>query len=176
MTLSMMAAKMAPWMPQPMPQPPMATMVGPRMVVGNIVVTAAWMVLAERTRDSSVLVFASKAVNRADLLFTGPGVILVLLNGLALASSRWGGWTGFLEHSWITAALALFTASGLVWVAFLLRYQFRLVRLSAGSPDSEGRVAAEFYDVLHKWYAWGFIATILPLVSLYLMVVKPQLW
>ena len=98
--------------------------VGAVIFVGNILVTAAWMALAQRTGNPSVLMFAARAVNRADLLFTGPGVVLVLLNGLALAADRWGGWTGFYEVSWIVAALALFALSGVVWVGFLLRYQF----------------------------------------------------
>jgi uncharacterized membrane protein len=77
-----------------------------------------------------VLNFASRVVNNADLTFTLPGVILILLNGLALTASRWGGWAGFLSNSWITAALVLLALSGIVWVGFLLRYQFRLEHLS----------------------------------------------
>ena len=99
---------------------------GAVVFVGNIIVTAAWMVLAERTRELRVIRFATRAVNRADLLFTGPGVALVLLNGLAIAADRWGGWANFYEHSWIALALALFAASGIVWVAFLMRYQTRM--------------------------------------------------
>ena len=144
--------------------------------LGNIMVTAAWMVLAERTREPSVMRFASRTVNRADLLFTGPAVILVLLNGLTMAARRWGGWSGFYETSWITAALILFAASRIVWVGFLLRYQFRLIRVSTASNDSVEQLPGEFFDVLHRWYAWGSLATVLPLVSLYLMVTKPELW
>ena len=149
---------------------------GAIIFVGNIVVTGGWMILAERTRETSVIYFASRTVNRADVLFTGPGVILVLLNGLALAESRWGGWTRFYENSWIAMALILFGLSGIVWVSFLLRYQYRLVRLSAHAVKAGDQLPAEFDRVLHKWYIWGSIATILPLVSLYLMVVKPTFW
>ena len=112
---------------------------GAVVFVGNIVVSCVWMLLAERTGQTSVLRFASRTVSHADLLFTGPGVILVLGNGLALASSRWGGWTGFYVHSWIVVALGLFAASGLVWVGFLLRYQFKLVGLSAAARRVRSR-------------------------------------
>ena len=149
---------------------------GAVVFVGNIVVSAAWMLLAERTGQTSVLRFASRTVSQADLLFTGPGVILVLGNGLALASSRWGGWTGFYVHSWIVVALGLFAASGLVWVGFLLRYQFKLVGLSAAAVESGAELTAEFSHVLRRWYAWGSVATLLPLLSLYLMVMKPEWW
>ena len=46
---------------------------GAVIFLGNIIVTAAWMMLAERTREASVIHFTSKTVSRADLLFTGPG-------------------------------------------------------------------------------------------------------
>jgi uncharacterized membrane protein len=149
---------------------------GAVIFIGNLIVTALWMTLAERTRKTSVLNFASRVVNNADLTFTLPGVILILLNGLALAVSRWGGWAGFLGNSWITAALVLLVLSGIVWVGFLLRYQFRLEHLSNEAVESDALLPQGFFGVLHKWYVWGVIATILPILSLLLMVFKPKLW
>ncbi|MDA1215646.1 MAG: DUF2269 family protein, partial [Chloroflexi bacterium] len=130
----------------------------------------------ERNGEMSVLQFASRAVRKADLLFTGPGVILVLGNGLALAADAWGGWSGLHRNAWISLALGLFAASGVVWVAFLLRYQSAMGELSNAGVGPDGGLPIEFFEVLHKWYVWGTVATVLPLVSLYLMVVKPTLW
>ena len=135
---------------------------GAVIFLGNIIVTGVWMLRAERTRDPSVLRFAAEAVNWADVLFTGPGVILVLWNGLTLAEQL----GGIYRTSWITVALGLFLLSGIVWVVFLLPYQHELIHRS-GEP---------FFRVLHKWYVWGTVATILPLISLALMVVKPRFW
>lgn len=135
---------------------------GAVIFVGNIIVTGAWMLLAERTRDPSVIQFAARTANWADVLFTGPGVILVLWNGLVLAHQL----NGIYRTSWIAAALGLFALSGIVWVVFLIPYQHRLIQRSGD----------EFLRTLHRWYFWGIIATILPLVSLVLMVVKPTLW
>ena len=42
------------------------------------------MLLAERARSVNVLRLSAKAVIRADLLFTLPGVLLVLINGLVM--------------------------------------------------------------------------------------------
>ena len=143
---------------------------GAVIFLGNIIVTGAWMLMAERTQSPSVLHFSAKAVIRADFLFTLPGVLLVLLNGLFMASARWGG--VFHDVTWVTVALALFTMSGIIWVGALLGLQHRMAVLSAPSGNADS-LSPQFYFTLHKWYFWGALATILPLGSLYLMVVKP---
>ena len=98
--------------------------------LGNIIITAAWMLMAERTRNVHVIHFSAKAVIRADLLFTLPGVLLVLMNGFAMVFDRWGGRDAIYPLSWISAALWLFTASGVVWVGFLIPAQHRIVVFS----------------------------------------------
>ena len=145
---------------------------GAVVFLGNIVVTAAWMLMAERTRNLGVIHFSAKAVIRADLLFTLPGVLLILINGFVMVLARWGGMDAFHEVSWITLALALFTASGVIWVGVLIPVQHRMAVFSDPS-DYEDRLPAEFFSALRRWYFWGALAIILPLCSLYLMVVKP---
>ena len=144
---------------------------GAVVFLGNIVVTAAWMLMAERTRSLSVIHFSAKAVIRADLLFTLPGVLLILLNGLAMVLARWGGWGTFHEVSWISLALALFTLSGILWVAILIPVQHRMAVFS--DPGDYEETPRQFYSALRKWYFWGAIAIALPVCSLYLMVTKP---
>ena len=143
---------------------------GAVIFLGNIIVTGAWMLMAERTRSPGVIHFSAKAVIRADFLFTLPGVLLVLLNGLFMASAGWGG--VFHDVSWISVALALFTMSGIIWVGALLRLQHRMAVLSARPGDADS-LSPQFYSALYKWYFWGIIAILLPLGSLYLMVAKP---
>lgn len=59
---------------------------------------------------------AVRVVNWADALCTGPGIFLVVFNGLVLAAQ----WGGPYRVGWITVALALFTLSDLVWIIWLL--------------------------------------------------------
>ena len=145
---------------------------GAVVFLGNIVVTAAWMLMAERSRSLHVIHFSAKAVIRADLLFTLPGVLLILLNGIAMVLARWGGWDAFEEVSWISLALALFTLSGVIWVGILIPVQHRMAVYSDPS-EYEGEPAKEFFSALRRWYFWGAIAIALPVCSLYLMVTKP---
>jgi uncharacterized membrane protein len=146
--------------------------VGAILFVGNILVTAVRLVLAEQTRNGTTLHFASKVVNWADVFFTAPGILLLLVNGQIMARVAWGG----VRASWLVVALGLFILSGIIWVGFLLRFQQRLIRLSAPQAASTASLPGAFYRVLHAWYIAGAVATVSPLVSLVLMVVKPDLW
>ena len=147
---------------------------GAVVFLGNIIVTAAWMFMAERTQSVNVIHFSAKAVIRADLLFTLPGVLLVLLNGLVMVFARWGGWNALHELSWISVALALFTASGVIWVGVLIPVQHRMAVFSDPS-DYPNSPPPQFFSALRRWYFGGALAIALPICSLYLMVNKPAL-
>ena len=102
---------------------------GAVVFLGNIIVTGAWMLMAERTRSINVIHFSGKAVIRADFLFALPGVLLILMNGFAMVFSGWGGWSAFHPITWITVALALFILSGIIWVGVLIPVQHQMVVL-----------------------------------------------
>lgn len=142
------------------------------LFIGNIVVTGVWMLMARRTNDLRVISFASVMVDWLDLVFTGPGVFLILVSGIVLATP----WGGVLGASWISAAVAMFAFSGVVWIVFLLPCQRRLVRLSDEAAASGAPLPWEFHDILRKWFFWGAVATLSPLASLALMITKPTLW
>src|SRR5437870_6166744 len=76
----------------------MLHILGAVLFLGNITVTAAWMTWAVGQKDTRVAAFASAGVNKADRWFTSPGMILLLLNGLALTNLAWGGWLGSRCH------------------------------------------------------------------------------
>jgi uncharacterized membrane protein len=143
--------------------------VGAVLFMGNIIVTAVWLVLAAQTRDARTLHFAARAVNWADVFFTAPGILLLLANGQILAQAAWGG----LRASWVVLAFGLFIFSGIVWIAFLVRLQHRLIQLSARPAASDAPLPQAFFQALRAWYIAGVVATVLPILSLVLMVVKP---
>ena len=82
---------------------------GAVLFLGNLLVTGAWMTWAVGQKDSRVAAFASAGVNKADRWFTSPGMILLLLNGLAMTALAWGGWLGFTisPNRWIFVGLTL---------------------------------------------------------------------
>jgi uncharacterized membrane protein len=143
--------------------------VGAVLLVGNVVVTALWMVAADFSGQDAARRFAARAVNLADLAFTVPSVILLTGNGMALAASRYGGWGGFWSTGWIVAGLGLLVATTVVWAVFLVPAQLRMAALAnAAAP-----LGKEYDSAFRRWSVFGVIATVLPVIALILMVTKP---
>ena len=62
----------------------------------------------------------------------------------------------------------------MIWFGRLIPIQRRLASvLETGGDEAPPEEALK---LLKGWYRWGGIATLLPLISLVLMVVKPNLW
>jgi uncharacterized membrane protein len=143
---------------------------GAVLLLGNIIVTAAWMFFAERSGSLPVIRSAVVTANWADVLFTVPGVFLLFTNGDILA----GGWGGIMGSSWIVVSLALFALSGVLWTGLLLRLQNRMITLALSEEGHNP--PRELIRMLHQWYAGGVLATVPPVVSLVVMVFKPRFW
>ncbi len=143
---------------------------GTILLLDNIIITGVWMFMAERTNNSDVMRFAVRMVNWADVFFTVPGIFLLITNGDIL-SEQWGG---VFRVGWIVVSLGLFAFSGIIWILLLLRYQNSLISLS--TPLTQEQLTSDFFVLLHKWYFWGATATVLPLISLIIMFLKPKVW
>lgn len=144
-------------------------LLGVVMFLGNIIITGWWKFMADRTRNPQIIAFAQHQVTLTDYVFTAGGAALLLaagwgnaaLHGMDIFSMRWLSW-GF----------CLFSISGLIWVAVLIPIQIRQARMAR--QFAQGSSIPETYWKLGKrWYVWGSIATVLPLLNLYWMVFKP---
>jgi uncharacterized membrane protein len=142
---------------------------GAVIFLGNIIVTAWWKVMADRTRDPTIIAFAQRQVTLTDFVFTAGGVALILATGVGNAvlhnidirGTRWLAW-----------GMGLFIASGVIWVAILIPVQFlqaRMARAFAGG----GPIPERYWQLGKLWMIFGVLATVLPLVNIYWMVFKP---
>lgn len=143
-------------------------LLGVVLFLGNIIVTALWKSLADRSRDAVVIAFSQRLVGVTDLVFTAAGAILIVTTGLHMA----GGHAAVFRITWLAWGFGLFIASGLVWVALLIPVQIRQWRLLRKlGPGDE--VPAEYWRLARLWSIFGSVATLLPLVNLYFMVFQP---
>lgn len=134
------------------------------LFLGNIIVSALWKVLADRTGNYSVIRFATRLVNVTDTVFTGLGATLLLVTGHLLA----GNHGGILSNDWILWSYVLFGVSGVIWIAVLVPIQLKQAHMLRVSPTEE--VPKEYHRLARIWSFAGTLATLFPLPSVYLMV------
>jgi|GraSoiStandDraft_1057264.scaffolds.fasta_scaffold584623_1 uncharacterized membrane protein len=137
--------------------------------LGNIIVTALWKALADRTADPPVIAFAQRLVTLTDWVFTAGGVLLILIGGYGMAFVAGLNLRGL---AWLNWGQVLFIASGLIWVLVLIPTQIAQAR-QARAFAAGGPIPESYWRHGRRWMIWGVIATVIPLANLYFMVFKP---
>ena len=94
--------------------------------------------------------------------------LLLLGAGHAMAARQPLLW----QQRWFLWAYVLFALSGIVWGTVLLPIQIAQAKL-AREFASGGPIPERFWQLSRRWTVAGIIASLLPLGSLVLMVVKP---
>jgi len=144
-------------------------LLGVIVFVGNIVTAALWKVRADASGDLHAMAYAQRGVMFADYVFTAPGAALILVTGLWMAdlSDR-----NILQTGWLFTALILLIVALLIWLFELLPIQRRLIRVTEEAVRT-GQLDPVFKTLTMRWTIFGIVATLLPLVNVYLMVFKP---
>jgi uncharacterized membrane protein len=145
---------------------------GAGLLIGNAIVMAVWLTIAGFSRSEPAKRRAARAVNLGDVWFTVPGAVLLLTNGLAMVAERYGGLPAVTSTLWIGAGLVLLIVTGIVWAFRLVPAQLALYRLAL--VDGPLDVPA-FRAILNRWYVWGTVATVMPILALVAMTTKPTL-
>ena len=140
------------------------------LFLGNIIVTAVWKMLADRTRNPHVVAYAQRLVTITDIGFTALGATLIFVSGYAMADSFGGVFSG---PAWLTIGWSLFVASGVIWVAALIPIEVMQARLARSFRDG-GTIPQRYWRLATLWATFGIVATLLPLANLYFMIFKPQ--
>lgn len=142
---------------------------GGTIFIGNIIVTAFWKVMADRTRDPNIVAFGQRLVNLTDFLFTSLGAFTLLITGLMMANT-------FSEDvwaiRWVAWGLGLFLVSGMIWALILFPVQVKQAWLSR-SFSEDGQIPDHYWRLGRIWITFGVLAILLPLFNVYFMVFKP---
>ncbi len=143
-------------------------LLGVIIFLGNIIVTAVWKMLADRTKSPIVVAYAQRLVTITDFCFTAVGALLIYLSGYLLASD----FGGIGAVYWLTSGWWLFIVSGVIWVLILIPLQVKQAKLAKNFATKED-IPKRYWTLSKYWAIFGVIATILPLANLYFMVFKP---
>jgi len=139
------------------------------LFLGNIITGLFWKIHADRTGDLRARAQALDGIIQSDRVFTAPGVILIIITGVMLATTLH---LPIFGTRWILWALILFGVSGVAFAVFVGPLQKKLlVNARAGLAGTWNE--AEYHALSRAWALWGAIATAAPLVALFLMVLKP---
>jgi uncharacterized membrane protein len=140
---------------------------GSTLFVGDVIVTFVWKVVADRSRRPETMAYAQDLVLFTDRWLLIPGVVLLVITGYANAQLNH-------IHVWtqpaLLAAQILFFISGAVWAVLLVPLQKRQHQI-ADRFRSGAAVPDEYYAMTKKWIFWGMVATVLPVLSMTLMVI-----
>jgi uncharacterized membrane protein len=136
--------------------------------LGNIIVTAVWKVMADRTADPRIIAYAQRLVTLTDWIFTAGGVLFILVGAYGMAAVAGLN----LRANWLIWGQALFVISGLIWIFVLIPTQIAQAR-EARALTNGSAIPESYWRHSRRWAIWGIIATIVPLANLYFMVFKP---
>ena len=139
------------------------------LLLGNLIVTAWWKLMANRTKNPSIIAFAQRQVTLTDFVFTSPGALLAILAGDSMAYN-------FMADSWsiewLTWGRCLFIASGIIWISIIIPTQIKQARLARNFANGKS-IPDEYWKLSTGWNIFGTIAVVLPLINIYWMVFKP---
>jgi uncharacterized membrane protein len=136
--------------------------------LGNIIVTAVWKMLADRTGEPRVIAYAQWLVTLTDWIFTAGGAALIVIGAYGMVAVA-----GLdLRQTWLLWGQSLFILSGLIWVAVLIPTQIAQARQARAFAQG-GPIPESYWRLGRRWAIWGVLATIIPLANLYFMVFKP---
>lgn len=141
---------------------------GVMLFLGNIIVTGWWKNMADLTKNPQIIAFAQRQVTLTDFIFTAGGVAILLIAG---ALNVWIHDIN-LTTKWLLLGFSFFIGSGLLWLLVLVPVQIKQAKI-AKSFEQTGAIPELYWRYCRIWNFFGVLATLLPLISLYLMVFKP---
>lgn len=140
------------------------------LFLGNIITGLFWKAHGDRTGDPRIIAHTLEGIIRSDRWFTLPGVVLIMVFGVAAAIV---GRLPILGTGWIWQSIALFTVSGLAFVLQVAPLQRRLRTLAASGMAGEPWDQEMYHRLSRRWELWGIVAILTPLAAMFLMVYKP---
>ena len=140
------------------------------ILLGNLIMAPFWRQRLAASGDPQTRALANRSVRLADLRFTLPGWIVLLLTALIMAIA--GGLFRSRGNGWLHASLTLFVVWLVLWHVGTLRARKAMLASSDASAAS-GQVTEELGRHERRWTQWSYIAAALTVLMLILMVLRP---
>jgi uncharacterized membrane protein len=139
------------------------------LFLGNIITGVFWKFHGDRIGTLPARAQALEGVIHSDRWFTMPGVFAIIITGVWMALSAH---LPLLGTKWIAWSLILFGISGVAFSVFVAPLQKKLLaNVRAGIAGNWDQAA--YNKLSRSWEIWGAVATLAPIIALFLMVTKP---
>lgn len=140
------------------------------LLLGNLVMAPFWRKRLATLGGAQARAVANRSVRTADLLFTLPGWVVVLLTGIIMMLKQ--SWPG----GWLHLSLLLFVGWLILWHVFVLRARKAMImqaeEIAAGSQiPAEQTIALGQNE--RQWQQWSYVSAALVLLIIVLMVLQP---
>jgi uncharacterized membrane protein len=138
------------------------------ILFGTGIGSAFYLFVANLSKETNSIVFATKWVVIADWLFTTPAIIIQLLSGLYMVYLAGHD----MSASWIKYGLVLYFVTGACWLPVVL-IQIRMRDIAAIAKRNSEQIDKEYWQLNKWWIALGSLAFPIVVGIFWLMVVKP---
>lgn len=140
------------------------------LLLGNLVMAPFWRKRLATLGGAQARAVANRSVRTADLLFTLPGWVVVLLTGIIMMLKQ--SWPG----GWLHLSLLLFVGWLILWHVLVLRARKAMImqaeEIAAGSQiPAEQTIALGQNE--RQWQQWSYVSAALVLLIIVLMVLQP---
>jgi uncharacterized membrane protein len=137
------------------------------ILLGNLLMAPFWRKrLAIISGGPQARAAANRAARVADLMFTLPGWVILLVTGLIMVVPQW---EIFRTKGWFHVSLLLFVVWLVVWHVGTLRARHVMIA-KADEAAASGQTPEDLAQCEHRWAQWSYISAAVVIVILILMV------
>jgi uncharacterized membrane protein len=137
------------------------------VLLGNLLMAPFWRKRLVALGGVQARAAANRSVRVADLIFTLPGWVLVLVTGIILIIYR-----GSMRGGWLHLSLLLFLGWLILWHMLVLRAR-KAMLAQAEEAASGGQAAPELAQHERQWQQWSYISAGIVVLILILMTAQP---
>ena len=137
------------------------------VLVGNLLMAPFWRKRLAAVGGAQARAAANSSIRVADLMFTLPGWIVLLVTGIVLNINR--QWHVAIS---LHVSLLLFLGWIVLWHVLVLRARKAMIA-QAAEAASGGQASAELAQHERQWQQWSYVSAGVAVLILILMVTRP---
>jgi len=137
------------------------------VLLGNLLMAPFWRKRLVALGGAQARAAANRSIRTADLMFTLPGWVVLLVTGIVLSINR--GWKLAIS---LDISMALFLVWLILWHVFVLRARKAMIA-QAEEAASGGQAPTDLAQQESQWQQWSYISAGIVVLILLLMVTQP---